>query len=238
MNCILIERDVKQYDDFDKETCVYRTVKTIHEQHVVDLDQAAFTCNSQIGRTLYSPEKPQRLIRGIVLPTAVLFNRFKDHEPLRDLFEDDEVPIDSLSEPQQQMIYGMFDEQRLYGVWKYIVCPSTSADSSVFWRYDDMAFQKTIEALRRFYFSKDIPLMLCSWTPFRRVCIERNGKRRFVDKKPEKTPVLVQPKAFIGISSRCQACTRYGYANFRDREHHFSNGYSSMICEKLRGFSE
>ena len=237
MSCILIERDVNRYDDFDKKTCAYKTVRTIHEQHVVDLDRAAFTCNSQIGYTLYSPEKPQRLIRGIILPSAVLFHQFKDHELLNG-FEDDEVLIDSLSEPQQQKIYEMFDEQKLHNVWKYIVFPSISSNSSVFYGYDDMAFQKTIEALRQFYFNKDIPLMLCHRTPFRRVCIERDGKRYFVEKKPEKMPVLVQPKAFVGISDKYQACTRYGYADFRDHERCFSNRYSSMICEKLRGFSE
>lgn len=149
MNRIIIERDVNRYGDFGKETCAYKTVKAVHEQHVVDLDRAAFTCNSQIGYTPYSPEKPQRLIRGIILPTAILFRRFKDHEPLGG-FEDDEVPVDSLSEQQQQKIYGMFDEQKLHGVWKYIVCPSTASNSSFFYGFADMAFQKTIEALRQF----------------------------------------------------------------------------------------
>lgn len=118
MSCILIERDVNRYDDFDKETRAYKTVRTVHEQHVVDLDKAIFTCNWRYGLRWDENEGIQdHFIRGIVVPDGKT-QIFGKVLPLHG--SSCEIPVKDLPAKEREKIYGMYDDRTLDDVWRMI----------------------------------------------------------------------------------------------------------------------
>lgn len=234
MSTILIERDVECHGRYDSKTHNYKDVKVVHEQHLVDLDKVAFTCNSRIGYTLSSPSTPQKLIRGIILPTHLFFGI--DDSKLQLPSNEDEILIDSLPAEQQKKIYGLFDEKELYSIWTYVVCPAAKTNSffapDYGWRYSDSCFDRSLKQ----YLQPEIPLMLCCSAPMRRIPVEKDGRVYWIDKGSTCEPLLIQPGAFVGISEKCdEACSHYGYAKLVNDRYHFSR-YHRLIQEKLMGF--
>lgn len=234
MSTILIERDVECRGGYDAKTHNYKDVKVVHEQHLVDLDKVAFTCNGGIGYTLSSPSTPQKLIRGIILPTHLFFGI--DDSKLQPPSNEDEILIDGLPAEQQKKIYGLFNEKELYSIWTYVVRPAAMSDSCFAldygWRYSDSCFDRSLKR----YLQSEIPLMLCCSSPIRRIPVEKDGGVYWIDKGPTCEPLLIQPGAFVGISKKHdEVCSHYGYAKLVNDRYHFSR-YRSLIQEKLMGF--
>lgn len=236
MSTILIDRDVKYYGRYDVKTNTYKDIKIVHEQHLVDLDKVAFTCNSRFGYVFGSPATPQKLIRGIILPTNLFFGI--DDSKLQLSSGESEILIDSLPIEQQKKIYGLFNEEELYNIWTYVVCPAATSNSCFApdygWRCSDSCFNRSLKR----YLQPEIPLMLFCSAPMRRIPVEKDGHVYWINKGPTCEPLLIQPGAFVGISEECnEACSHYGYAKLADdRYQHLFSRYHDLIQEKLEGF--